>query len=93
MLADFLWTLEFTLSRFDRYFEIWLCDDKTGYDYICTHIDDFKVVAKKTLIWINMIAFVFLIKENGRRNYYLGNDYTYHNGQNMWIYGYQIYAK
>ena len=46
MLADFLRTLEFTPSHFDR--DVWmrLRDDKTGYDYICTHVVDFKVVAK-----------------------------------------------
>jgi hypothetical protein len=35
---------------------------------------------------------VFLVKEQGPRKYYLGNDYTYHDGQDMWIYGSQTYA-
>ena len=62
MLADFLRTLEFTTSRFDR--DIWmrLMDDKTGYDYICTHVDDFKAVAKNPSVWIGIILSVFLIK-------------------------------
>ena len=64
-----------------------LRDDKTGYDYICTHVNDFKVVAKNPSIWIYRIACMFLIKEHGLRNYYLGKNYTYHSGQNIWTYG------
>ena len=36
---------------------------------------------------------MFLINEHGPRNYYLGNKYTYHIGQDMWTYGYQIHAE
>ena len=45
ILADFLRTLEFIPSRFDR--DVWmkLRGYKTGYDYTCTHVNDFKVVA------------------------------------------------
>lgn len=67
-------------------------DDLTGYDYICTHVDDFKVVAKNPTMWIDRIASIFLVKEHGPRNYYLGNDYTYHDGQDIWTYGVQTYA-
>ena len=51
-----------------------LRDDKKGYDYICTHADDFKVVAKNPSIWIEHIASAFIVKEHGPRNYYLGNE-------------------
>ena len=44
-------------------------------------------------MWVDRIATVFLVKEHGPRNYYLGNDYTYHDGQDTWIYGIQTYAK
>ena len=50
------------------------------------------VVAKDPTVWIDRIAYVFLIKEQGPRKYYLGNDYTFHYGQDMWIYGFQTYA-
>ena len=78
MLADFLRTLFFVHSRFER--DVWmrLRDTKDGYDYMYTHVDDFKVIAKDLDIWIERIASIFLIKEYGPRKYYLGNDYKYH---------------
>ena len=93
LLADFLRTLGFIPTRFDR--DVWmrLREDESGYDYICTHVDDFKVVAKEPMIWIDRIASAFLIKEHGPRKYYLGNDYTYHDEQKIWTYGCQTYAK
>ena len=44
ILADFLCTVDFTPSRYDR--DVWmrLQDDLSGYSYICTHVDDFKVL-------------------------------------------------
>ena len=35
----------------------------------------------------------FLVKEHGPRKYYLGNDYVYHDGQDMWTYSCKTYAK
>ena len=93
LLADFLRSMKFTPSRFDR--DVWmrLRDTDDGFDYICTHVDDFKVVAKDPMMWIDRIAAAFLVKEHGPRNYYLGNDYTYHDGQDVWTYGCQTYSK
>ena len=93
MLADFIHTLDFVPFCYDRDFWRKLRDDKSGYDYICTHVDDFKIVAKDPKIWIDRIAAIFLIKEHRPRSYYLGNDYTYHDGQNLWTYGVQTYNK
>ena len=67
-------------------------DTKDGYDYICTHVDDFKVVAHDAGMWINRIASTFLIKSHGPRNYYLGCDYKYHDGEDMWTYGGTTYT-
>ena len=55
LLADFLCTLEFNPSVYDR--DVWLRDrgDGTGYDYICTHVDDFKIVAKDPDIWMEKL--------------------------------------
>ena len=64
-----------------------LRDNKTGYDYIFTYVNDFKVLAKNISMWINNIASAFIVKEHGLRNYYLGNDYIYHRGQDMCTYG------
>jgi len=93
LLADFLRSVGFRPSRFDR--DVWMRmrDTKDGFDYICTHVDDFKVVAKEPMQWIDRIAGAFLIKEHGPRLYYLGNDYTYHDGQDVWTYGCQTYSK
>ena len=92
--SDFLRTLGFKPTHFDR--DVWkhLRDDESRYDYICTHVDDFKVVAKDPMIWIECIAGAFcLIKEHGPRNYYLDNDYRYHETFDMWMYGSKTYAK
>ena len=78
LFSDFLPTLGFKPTRFYR--DVWmrLRDNESRYDYIYTHVDDFKVVAKDPMTWIKRIAGAFLIKEHGPRNYYLGNDYMYH---------------
>ena len=83
LFADFLRTLGFHPTRYDR--DVWmrLRDSKDGYDYICTHVDDFKVVAHDANMWIDRIASAFLVKSHGPRDYYLGCDYKYHDGQNM----------
>ena len=93
LFSDFLRTLGFKPTHFDR--DVWmrLRDDESGYDYICTHVDYFKVVAKDPTTWIERIAGAFLIKDHGPRNYYLGNNYTYHETFDMWKYGSKTYAK
>ena len=69
-----------------------LRDDKSGYAYICTHVDDFKVIDVSPEIWIDRIAGAFLIKSHGPRGYYLGNDYKYHDGQDIWTFGTKTYT-
>ena len=91
MLADFLRTLDFVPSRFDRDVCMRLRDDKTGYDYICTRVSGFKIAAKDLTIWIDRIASVFLIKEHGPHVYYLRNEYTYHNRKYIRAYDVQAY--
>ena len=46
MLVDSLRTLVFVPSRFDRYIYVRLRDPTDGFDFICTYVDDFKVIAK-----------------------------------------------
>jgi hypothetical protein len=36
-----------------------------GYDYICTHVDDFKIVAKEPERWRDQISSSFLLKSIG----------------------------
>ncbi|CAJ1948049.1 unnamed protein product [Cylindrotheca closterium] len=49
--AAFMRTIGFQSSRYDR--DVWmrLREDNEGYDYLCTHVDDFKVVAKDPQRW------------------------------------------
>jgi hypothetical protein len=39
-----------------------LCEERNDYDYICTHVDNFKVMAKKPAQWVDEISAVFLLK-------------------------------
>ena len=93
LLADFIRSLEFKPSRYDR--DVWLRlrEEKDGYDYICTHVDDFKIVAKDAERWLKYISGAFLVKEHGPRKYYLGNDYAFHEAQGLWTYGGKTYTK
>jgi hypothetical protein len=49
--ANFLWQKGFFPTQYDR--DVWmpLCKMKDGYDYICTHVDDFKIIAKEPEQW------------------------------------------
>ncbi len=75
MLADFIRSMGFKPTRFDR--DVWMRqrDTNDGYDYICTHVDDFKIVAKDAMHWLKLIKDRFLVKESGEPSYYLGFDY------------------
>ena len=74
--ADFLQSLGFCSARYDQ--DIWMRmhEDGTGYDYICTRVDDFKIVARDPDCWLPQISGVFLLKSTGPPSYYLGNDYV-----------------
>ena len=70
-----------------------LRDDKSGYAYICTPVDDFKVIDTYPKMWIKRISAVFLIKSHGSCAYYFGNDYQFHDSSNAWTYDTKRYAK
>ena len=93
LFADFLCSIGFIPTHFDR--DVWmhLRDDSSGYDYICTHVDDFKIVAKDADKWLQKISHTFLVKSHGPRSYYLGNDYKYHEELDVWTYGGLTYTK
>jgi hypothetical protein len=92
LFADFLRGLGFTPTRYDR--DVWmrLRESADGYDYICTHVDDFKIVAKDPERWMEMVKGTFLVKESGERDYYLGNNYVYHKAQDLWTMGTTTFA-
>ena len=48
-----------------------------------THIDEFKVINTKPWIWIEQISVPFFVKSNQSRTYYLGNEYKYHDRQEV----------
>lgn len=92
-LADFLRTLDFIPTRYDR--DVWMKPSPTGngYDYICTHVDDFKIIADDPQAYIDMISGAFFIKESGDPEYYLGNDYKFHDNHQCWTYNAETYEK
>jgi hypothetical protein len=49
---------------------------KDCYDYICTHVDDFQIVAKEPEQWHDQISSSFLLKFIGPPSYYLSIDYN-----------------
>ena len=72
---------------------MWLRKDKTRYDYICTHVDNFKIVAHDPSHWLTQISGVFLLKSTGPPSYYLGNNYVWSTSENVWVLGCSTYIK
>jgi hypothetical protein len=52
---------------------------------VCTHVDDFKVVARDPDRWKSQIAAAFLLKSVGPPAYYLGNNYNFSVQENAWV--------
>lgn len=92
LFADFLLTLGFFSVRYDR--DVWMKmrDDKSGYDYICTHVDDFKIVARKPHFLMNHIKSNFLVKSFGDPEYYLGNNFHWEDKGQLWTLGCKTYT-
>jgi Reverse transcriptase (RNA-dependent DNA polymerase) len=91
--AEVLRAMGFTASRYDR--DVWMSmrDDQSGYDYICTHVDDFMVVARNPEQWIQAIKSRFLLKTVGPPTYYLGNNFTWLERSGTWAVGCATYLK
>ena len=83
----------FCSARYNRDVWMWMREDRTGYDYICTHVDDFKIVARDPDCWLTQISGVFLLKSTGPPSYYLGNDYVWSSSENAWVLGCSTYIK
>jgi hypothetical protein len=92
LFADFLRSLGFVPTRYDR--DVWMRmnDTNTGYCYVCTHVDDFKIVSKDPDFWMLKIKERFLVKSGGPPDYYLGNDYRYEGNEGIWTVGSKTYA-
>jgi len=84
--ANTLRSMQFKPCRHDQ--DVWLrrrdCDG--GYDYICTHVDDFKIVARDPQQYMTKIQAVYTIKAISEPDYYLGNDYR-KNSKGIWSVG------
>ena len=53
MLSDFIRALGFLPTRYNE--DIWIRqrETKDGYDYICTHVDDFMIIARNSQQWLD----------------------------------------
>ena len=91
--ADFLRSLGFFATRYDR--DVWMRarEEGDGYDYICTHVDDFKIVARDPDRWKSQISAAFLLKSIGPPSYYLGNDYNFSTDEGAWVLSCATYLK
>jgi hypothetical protein len=91
--ADFLRSLGFHTAGYDR--NVWMHkrEEKDGYDYICTHVDDFKSIARDPDCWQLLISATFILKSVGPPSYYLGNDYSYSKEERAWVISCSTYLK
>lgn len=91
--ADYLRSMGFFAAQYDR--DVWLRlrDDNTGYDYLCTHVDDFKIVAKNPEYWMQQIQLKFKLKTVGPPSYYLGNNYHWSEELKSWTIGCSTYIQ
>jgi hypothetical protein len=90
LFMDTLRSLGFQPTRFDQ--DVWFHDCSDGYDYICTHIDEFKIVAKDPSSWMEKLQEVYLIKDLGPPSYYLGTDYV-QGDDGFWYFGPKTYVR
>jgi hypothetical protein len=83
--AETLHSLGFTSSHVDQ--DVWLCmgEDQSGYDYFCTHVNEFTIMAKDPFQWMGEIQSQYLIKVIGPPTYYLGNNYFTDSAGNQYI--------
>ncbi|CAJ1956673.1 unnamed protein product [Cylindrotheca closterium] len=91
--AAFMRTIGFEPTRYDR--DVWmrLFEDKSGYDCRCTHVDNFKVIAKDHQQWVNAIAGAFQLKCSGAPDYYLVMDYCFDVANMDWLTGSKTYVE
>ena len=53
VLSDFIRALGFVPTQYNE--DIWIRqrETKDGYDYICTHVDDFMIIARNSQQWLD----------------------------------------
>jgi hypothetical protein len=74
--ANTLHSMGFIPTRFDP--DVWLRlrDDKSGYDYISTYVDDFLITARDPWPFMKQLQEVYKIKDPDSPTMYLGALYT-----------------
>ena len=81
----------FRSSQYNQ--DVWIIQrENGGYDYICTHVDDFKIVAHDPHHWMVKLQEQYHIKDIGPPSYYLGNNYKL-NKKGQWFVGAKKYIK
>jgi len=92
-------TLLNSFASWDSYYllyvhVVWMCldEESDGYDNICTHVDEFKIVMHNPSHWLDFIKGTFLVKSDGPPSYFLGNDYNWSAAKNTWVLS-SIYIK
>jgi hypothetical protein len=90
--ADTLRSLGFRGARYDK--DAWyrLSPDKSHYEYVCTHSDDFMIVSRKPQDIMDTIKVTYNVKSEGPPDYYLGNDYK-KDRKGRWCFGCKRYIK
>ena len=72
--ADTLRSFGFTPTKYDR--DVWIRPDGNEcYEYICIHVDDFRIFAKDPQKIMNQLQSKYTIKNIGVDNYFLGGEY------------------
>jgi hypothetical protein len=73
--AETLRSMGFQSSRADQ--DVWLRlrDDRTGYDYICTHVDNFTIFPKDPWFYMKTLQLLYIVRDVGPPKYYLGKHY------------------
>jgi hypothetical protein len=74
--AKTLYYLGFEPTTYDNDVWIKLRPDGMGYDYICTYVDDFLIVAKDAWSYMKELQKVYNIKDPKHPDLYLGALYT-----------------
>ena len=64
-----------------------------SFGFLCTHVNNFKIVAKSPEHWLHLIKDRFLVKQSGPPEYYLGNDYRFEEQDQLWTMGCDTYTK
>jgi hypothetical protein len=74
--AKTLYTMGFQPTRFDN--DVWIKErnDKSGYDYISTYVDDFLITAKDPWVYMRKLQEIYLIKDPKTPDVYLGGSYV-----------------